>query len=325
MDILVTGGAGYIGSHCCKELKRRGHTPITLDNLVYGHRENVKWGPFYKGDIGDRQVLDEILKHHQVQAVMHFAAFAYVGESVTDPKKYYENNLKKTINLLDALITNGIEKFIFSSSCATYGIPVRIPIDENHPQQPISPYGKTKYMVEEILKDYSAAYPFNFISLRYFNAAGADPEGETGEKHDPETHLIPLVLDAAAGRSKSIKVFGTDYDTEDGSCVRDYIHVTDLAAAHVLALEKLLAGHKSDFINLGTGQGYSVRQVIDTASRITGREIPYEATARRPGDPAVLIASNEKAAKVLGWQPRYPELDDIISSAWSWHRKSWRI
>ena len=244
MDILVTGGAGYIGSHCCKELHRRGYTPITLDNLVYGHRENVKWGPFYEGSIGDRQVLEEILKHHRVEAVMHFAAFAYVGESVTDPKKYYENNLKGTISLLDALLTNGVKYFIFSSSCATYGIPTRIPIDEKHPQQPISPYGKSKFMVEEILKDYSAAYPFDFMSLRYFNAAGADPEGETGENHDPETHLIPLVLDVAKGRSKSIRVFGTDYDTEDGSCIRDYIHVTDLADAHVLALEKLLAGHK---------------------------------------------------------------------------------
>ena len=321
MDILVTGGAGYIGSHCCKELHRRGHAPITLDNLVYGHRENVKWGPFYEGDIGDRPVLEEILKHHRVQAVMHFAAFAYVGESVTDPKKYYGNNLNGTISLLDALMTNGVKHFIFSSSCSTYGIPSRIPIDEKHPQQPISPYGKSKYMVEEILKDYSAAYPFDFMSLRYFNAAGADPEGETGEKHDPETHLIPLVLDVAKGRSQSIKVFGADYDTEDGSCIRDYIHVTDLADAHILALEKLVSGHKSDFINLGTGQGYSVLQVIDTASRITECKIPYEATTRRPGDPAVLIASNEKARQVLGWQPRYPELETIISSAWSWHRK----
>jgi UDP-glucose-4-epimerase GalE len=321
MDILVTGGAGYIGSHCCKELNRRGYTPITLDNLVYGHRENVKWGPFFEGNIGDRHVLEEILNHHRVQAVMHFAAFAYVGESVTDPKKYYGNNLKGTISLLDTLIANGIKYFIFSSSCATYGIPARIPIDEQHPQHPISPYGKSKFMVEEILKDYSAAYPFDFMSLRYFNAAGADLEGETGENHDPETHLIPLVLDVAKGRSQSIKVFGTDYDTEDGSCIRDYIHVTDLADAHVLALEKLLAGHKSDFINLGTGQGYSVLQVIDTASRVTGRKIPFEAIARRPGDPAVLIASKEKARQVLGWQPRYPELETIISSAWSWHQK----
>jgi UDP-glucose-4-epimerase GalE len=321
MDILVTGGAGYIGSHCCKELHRRGDTPVTLDNLVYGHRENVKWGPFYEGDIGDRQVLEEILKHHRVQAVMHFAAFAYVGESVIDPKKYYGNNLKGTISLLNSLLANGVKHFIFSSSCATYGIPDRIPIDEKHPQQPISPYGKSKFMVEEILKDYSAAYPFDFMSLRYFNAAGADPEGETGENHDPETHLIPLVLDVAKGRSKSIKVFGTDYDTDDGSCIRDYIHVTDLADAHVLALEKLLSGHKSDFINLGTGQGYSVLQVIDTASRITECEIPYKAIERRPGDPAVLIASNEKARQVLGWQPRHPELETIISSAWNWHRK----
>ncbi|MGB5616007.1 MAG: UDP-glucose 4-epimerase GalE [Desulfobacterales bacterium] len=321
MDILVTGGAGYIGSHCCKELHRRGHTPITLDNLVYGHRENVKWGPFYEGSINDRQVLAEIFTHHRIQAAMHFAAFAYVGESVTDPKKYYQNNLKGTISLLDALMTNGVKHFIFSSSCATYGIPDRIPIDENHPQQPISPYGKSKFMVEEILKDYSTAYPFDFMSLRYFNAAGADPEGETGEKHDPETHLIPLVLDVAKGRSKSIKVFGTNYDTEDGSCVRDYIHVTDLSDAHVLALEKLLEGHRSEFINLGTGKGYSVLKVIEIASKVTGIDISYEVTDRRPGDPAILIAANDKARRVLGWSPRFPDLDTIVSSAWKWHRK----
>ena len=321
MDILVTGGAGYIGSHCCKELNRRGYTPVTIDNLVYGHRGYVRWGPFYEGNIDDKKVLEKIFSRHRIQAVLHFAAFAYVGESVTDPLKYYRNNLKGTIGLFESLILHGVRHVIFSSSCATYGIPVKVPIDETHPQNPINPYGKTKYMVEEILKDYSQAYPFDFMSLRYFNAAGADLESEIGENHDPETHLIPLVLDVAKGRSKKINVFGNDYDTDDGSCIRDYIHVTDLADAHVLALEKLLQGHQSEFINLGTGQGYSVFQVIDTVGEITGVNISYDVIERRPGDPAILIASNEKARNVLGWSPRYPSLDHIVASAWNWHSK----
>ena len=320
MDILVTGGAGYIGSHCCKELNRRGYTPVTLDNLVYGHRENVRWGPFFEGHIDDRKVLAGIFERHDIRAALHFAAFAYVGESVADPRKYYRNNLKGTIGLLDELLANGMKHVIFSSSCATYGIPDEVPIDESHPQRPISPYGKSKQMVEEILADYSQAYPFDFISLRYFNAAGADMDGEIGEKHDPETHLIPLVLDVAKGRSEKVSVFGDDYATDDGSCIRDYIHVADLADAHVLALEKLLGGHRSEFINLGTGRGYSVFQVIETARRVTGVDIAYEVTDRRAGDPAVLIASNDKARKVLGWSPRYPELDTIVSSAWKWHK-----
>ena len=321
MDILVTGGAGYIGSHCCKELHRRGYTPVTLDNLVYGHRENIRWGPFFEGSIDDHRTLDKIFNHHKIKAVLHFAAFAYVGESVTDPKKYYQNNLKGTICLLDAAITHGVKHVIFSSSCATYGSPDKVPIDESHPQHPINPYGKTKYMVEEILKDYSHAYPFCYMSLRYFNAAGADMDSEIGENHDPETHLIPLVLDVAKGRSSKVNVFGTDYDTPDGSCIRDYIHVTDLADAHVLALERLLEGHQSEFINLGTGEGYSVLQVIETACKVTGIDISYDVTDRRQGDPAVLIASNNKALDVLGWSPRYPGLETIISSAWKWHRR----
>ena len=320
MDILVTGGAGYIGSHCCKELRRRGYKPVTLDNLVYGHRESVRWGPFFEGSIDERKILDNILKQHKIQAVLHFAAFAYVGESVTDPKKYYQNNLKGTIGLLDALIAHGVKHFIFSSSCATYGIPGKVPIDETHPQHPINPYGKTKWMVEEILKDYSIAYPIDFMSLRYFNAAGADSEAEIGEDHDPETHLIPLVLDVAKGRSDKVNVFGTDYDTEDGSCIRDYIHVTDLADAHVLALEKLLEGHQSEFINLGTGKGYSVLKVIEIASKVTGVDISYDVTERRPGDPAILVAANDKARRVLGWSPRFPDLDTIVTSAWKWHK-----
>jgi UDP-glucose 4-epimerase len=252
---------------------------------------------------------------------MHFAAFAYVGESVTDPQKYYTNNVKNTINLLNSVLENNVRYFIFSSTCATYGMPQKLPLDENHRRDPINPYGKSKYMIEEILADYHTAYDFEFISLRYFNAAGADPEGEIGENHDPETHLIPLILDVARGRSEVIRVFGTDYETADGSCIRDYIHVSDLADAHILALEKLMDGCSSDFINLGTGTGFSVLQSIETASRVTGTEIPHIATDRRPGDPAVLIASNEKARRLLGWKPRYSQLDEIIQTAWNWHKK----
>jgi len=321
MNILVTGGAGFIGSHCCKALHRKGYTPVTIDNLIYGHSENVRWGPFYQGDVGDGRILDRIFKENKIDAVMHFAAFAYVGESVTDPQKYYANNVKNTINLLKSVLKYNVRNFIFSSTCATYGMPQYLPLDENHRRQPISPYGKSKYMIEEILTDYHTAYDFKFISLRYFNAAGADPEGEIGEDHKPETHLIPLILNVAKGRSEAIQVFGTDYDTVDGSCIRDYIHVSDLADAHILALEKLLDGSSSDFINLRTGTGFSVLQSIETASRVTGEEIPHIATDRRLGDPAVLIASNAKAQRLLGWKPRYTQLDEIIQTAWHWHKK----
>lgn len=321
MNILVTGGAGYIGSHCCKALQKRGYHPVTVDNLIYGHSENVKWGPCYQGDVGNRRILNQIFKDKKIDAVMHFAAFAYVGESVTDPQKYYTNNLKNTINLLKSVLENHVRYFIFSSTCATYGMPQKLPLDENHRRQPISPYGKSKYMIEEILADYHKAYDFEFISLRYFNAAGADPEGEIGEDHTPETHLIPLILDVAKGRSEAIRVFGTDYETADGSCIRDYIHVSDLADAHILALEKLMDGSASDFINLGTGSGFSVLQSIATASRVTGTKIPYIAADRRPGDPAVLIASNAKARRLLGWKPKYTQLDEIIQTAWNWHKK----
>jgi UDP-glucose 4-epimerase len=321
MNILVTGGAGFIGSHCCKALHRKGYIPVTIDNLIYGHRENVRWGSFYQGDAGDSRILDRIFKDNKIDAVMHFAAFAYVGESVTDPQKYYANNVKNTINLLQSILENNVRFFIFSSTCATYGMPQKLPLYENHRRQPISPYGKSKYMIEEILADYHTAYDFEFISLRYFNAAGADPESEIGEKHDPETHLIPLILDVAKGRSEAIRVFGTDYETADGSCIRDYIHVSDLADAHILALEKLMDGSSSDFINLGTGSGFSVLQSIETASRVTGKNIPHIAADRRPGDPAVLTASNEKARRILGWKPRYTQLDEIIQTAWNWHKK----
>ena len=321
MDVLVTGGAGYIGAHCCKELHRRGHRPVTVDNLVYGHRSSVKWGPFYQGDIGDVSLLDRLFKENDIRAVMHFAAFAYVGESVQDPQKYYTNNVRNTVTLLEKILGHGVRWFIFSSTCATYGEPVRIPIDEDHPQAPINPYGRSKLMIEHILCDYSRAYDLRFTSLRYFNAAGADPDGEIGECHDPETHLIPLIMDVAKGRSNDLKVFGNDYDTEDGSCVRDYIHVTDLADAHVLALERLMGGSPSDCVNLGTGCGYSVLQVIEKVAAVTGRNIPYDVIDRRPGDPAVLIASNQKAAAVLGWKPGLSELETIVETAWNWHRK----
>ena len=321
MNILVTGGAGYIGAHCCKELSKKGFNPITIDNLVYGHKHFVRWGEFFKGDVGNPTHLKKCFSRHKIDAVMHFAAYAYVGESVQDPLKYYENNLRNTIQLLHAVLENNVKYFVFSSTCATYGNPLKTPIDEDHPLNPINPYGKTKRMIEQILEDYRAAYGLEYISLRYFNAAGADPDADVGEDHDPEAHLIPLVLDAAAGKSKAIKVFGTDYATPDGTCIRDYIHVTDLAGAHILAIERLLGGAGSSVYNLGNGQGFSVLEVIKRAEKITGKQIVVENTDRRPGDPPVLIASNAKAVKELGWQPQYAGLDDIIATAWRWHQK----
>ena len=320
MKVLVTGGAGYIGSHCCKQLHQKGYQPITIDNLVYGHAENVKWGQFYQGDIRDETLLERIFSENEIGAVIHFAAFAYVGESVQKPREYYTNNLRNTITLLEKTLQHAVSCFIFSSTCATYGRPQRIPIDEEHPQDPINPYGRSKHMIEQILSDYGKTYDFRFMSLRYFNAAGADLEGEIGENHTPETHLIPLILDVAKGRREHLDVYGNDYDTEDGSCVRDYIHVTDLADAHVHALEKLLGGASSEFVNLGTGDGYSVLQVIEQAAAITGQKIPFRIADRRPGDPAVLIASNKKARAVLGWKPKHSNLKTIIHTAWNWHQ-----
>lgn len=320
MNILVTGGAGYIGAHCCKALAQKGYNPVTIDNLVYGHQNFVKWGEFFQGDIGNPADLKKCFSRYQIDAVMHFAAYAYVGESVQDPLKYYENNLRNTIELLHAVVTHDVQYVVFSSTCATYGNPEYTPIDERHPQNPINPYGKTKRMIEEILQDYGAAYGLKHISLRYFNAAGADPDGEVGEDHDPETHLIPLILDAAAGRRGDIKVFGTDYKTPDGTCVRDYIHVTDLAEAHLLALQRLVDGADSSAYNLGNGQGFSVLEVIERARKITAKDIAVEHAERRQGDPPVLIASNEKAIADLGWKPTYADLDDIIGTAWRWHQ-----
>ena len=319
-NVLVTGGAGYIGSHCCKELHRRGFNPIAFDNLVYGYKDFVRWGDFIHGDLNNPQDLETCLKNYQIDAIIHFAAYAYVGESVTDPLKYYDNNVANTIRLLQASMAHGVKHFIFSSTCATYGIPESTPIDETHPLGPINPYGRTKKMIEDILADCDAAHGLKFNCLRYFNAAGADPEGEIGENHNPETHIIPLVLDVAAGRSKEIKIFGGDYPTPDGTCIRDYIHVTDLAAAHVLALQRLLDGADSDFFNLGQGKGFSVREVVDRAIQVTGKEIPFTIVDRRPGDPPVLVASSEKAKKDLNWQPVYNNLEEIIKTAWNWHR-----
>ncbi|WP_295393326.1 UDP-glucose 4-epimerase GalE [uncultured Thiodictyon sp.] len=318
--ILVTGGAGYIGSHACKALAHAGFTPVSYDNLVYGHRWAVRWGPLEEGDIGDRARLDAVIAQYRPAAVMHFAAYAYVGESVLNPGKYYRNNVVGSLTLLEAMRDHGIGQLVFSSTCATYGEPQRVPIDEGHVQRPINPYGASKLMIERMLGDFATAHGLNWIALRYFNAAGADPDAEIGERHDPETHLIPLVLDAAAGIRPSITVYGDDYDTPDGTCIRDYIHVSDLSDAHVLALRSLQSGGPSVAYNLGNGQGFSVREVIAHAGEITGRDIPVVLGPRRPGDPPRLVADASQAQEVLGWQPRYPSLDEIIASAWRWHQ-----
>ena len=320
-DILVVGGAGYIGSHMCKYLANSGYTPVVLDSLVYGHSEAVKWGPFYKGSMENKELLDHVFKHHQIAAVMHFAAYCYVGESVKEPAKYYHNNVSNTAILLDEMVKHGIDNFIFSSSCATYGEPVEIPITENHPQNPVNPYGRTKLMVEQILSDFEHAYGLRHICLRYFNAAGADPDGEIGEDHRPETHLIPLVLQAALGKMQAVSIFGDDYPTPDGTCIRDYIHINDLAQAHLLALRQLFNGMPSGCFNLGNGEGYSVKEVVNRAIQITGRNIPVQITGRRQGDPAVLVGSSKKAMEALGWKPQFADLETIISTAWNWHKE----
>lgn len=319
--VLVTGGAGYIGSHTCKALAAAGYVPVSFDNLVYGHEWAVRWGPFVQGDILDRAQLDAAIEAWQPVAVMHFAAFAYVGESVENPGKYYRNNVVGSLNLLEAMRDHGIDKFIFSSTCATYGVPDVVPIPETLPQRPINPYGASKLMIEQMLRDFDVAHGLRSISLRYFNAAGADHAGETGESHDPETHLIPLVLDAAAGTRPEIVVYGDDYDTPDGTCIRDYIHVTDLADAHVLALGALETGSPTTAFNLGNGRGFSVKEVIDTARAVTEHDIPVRMGARRPGDPPRLVGDATRIQKELGWQPRHADLADMIGTAWRWHRK----
>jgi UDP-arabinose 4-epimerase len=322
MNILVTGGAGYIGSHACKALAKAGYTPIAYDNLVYGHEWVVKWGPLQIGDIADRNRLDAVIRQYQPEAVMHFAAYAYVGESMQDPGKYYRNNVVGTLTLLEAMRDHGIDKLIFSSTCATYGIPEQVPITEDHPQRPINPYGMSKLMIEQILQDFDHAHGLRSISLRYFNAAGADPDGEIGESHDPETHLIPLVLDAAAGIRPVITVFGDDYDTPDGTCIRDYIHVSDLADAHVLALEALVNGASTTAYNLGNGMGFSVRQVIEVAQKVTDLNVPFEIGPRRAGDPAQLVGDAHRFSEALNWRPQFVELQQMVQTAWSWHTKN---
>ena len=321
MAILVCGGAGYIGSHINKELYKEGYETIVYDSLIYGHEKAVKWGKFIKGDLADADALNEVFEENEIEAVFHFAAFAYVGESVKEPEKYYYNNVVNTLNLLRVMRKHGCNKIIFSSTCATYGEPERIPITEDMPQHPINPYGATKLMVERIFKDYHEAYGLEYVVLRYFNAAGADPDGDIGESHDPETHIIPLVLDAAGGQRPDIKVFGTDYNTSDGSCIRDYIHVTDLASAHLLSLHHLEKEKGSDFFNLGNARGTSVLEVIDAVRRVTGRDFKVVQAERRAGDPAKLVGSSDKAVKVLGWKPQYADIDIIVEHAWKWHEK----
>lgn len=319
-SILVIGGAGYIGSHMCKYLYQNGYEPVVIDNLIYGHYQAIRWGPFYRGCLSDETLLETVCNSHDILAVMHFAAFCYVGESVSHPGKYYLNNVSHTIKLLNFLVSKSINKFIFSSSCATYGEPVKIPITETHPQQPINPYGRSKLMVEQMLEDFDQAHGLKYVSLRYFNAAGADPEGELGEDHRPETHLIPLVLQTALGKRDHIAVFGNDYPTRDGTCIRDYIHIVDLAQAHLLALGHLLNEKSSAVFNLGNGEGYSVFEVIETARKITKHSIPMKISDRRTGDPAVLIGSSQKAVQELGWKQQFPDLHTIIETAWNWHK-----
>ncbi len=322
MAILVCGGAGYIGSHINKQLNKEGYETIVFDNLVYGHPEAVKWGTLVKGDMANIDEIDAVFAKHHIEAVFHFAAYAYVGESVENPEKYYYNNVVNTLNLLQVMRKHGCNRIIFSSTCATYGEPENVPITEDMPQNPINPYGMTKLTVERIFKDYAKAYGLKFVVLRYFNAAGADPDCEIGESHNPETHIIPLVLDAASGKRPDIKVFGTDYETSDGSCVRDYIHVTDLVSAHLLSLHYLENGGESDFFNLGNAKGTSVLEVIDSVKRVTGREFTVIHAERRPGDPAKLVGSSEKAKRVLGWTPVYGDIDTIVEHAWKWHENA---
>jgi UDP-arabinose 4-epimerase len=321
-SILVTGGAGYIGSHACKTLARAGYCPVAFDNLSRGHREAVRWGPLIEGNIADRAKLSAALDEHRVSAVMHFAAFAYVGESVADPAMYYRNNLGGTLSLLEAMREARIDQIVFSSTCATYGNPDDVPIRETAPQLPVNPYGETKLAIERALHWYGQAYGLRSVSLRYFNAAGADPDGEIGELHEPETHLLPLVLQTALGQRSQIDVYGTDYPTPDGTAIRDYIHVQDLAEAHLRALEHLGAGRESTALNLGTGRGHSVREVVRVAEAVSGRPVRCRDAARRPGDPPALVADPSLAALRLGWRARSSDLETIVRTALQWQLRT---
>jgi UDP-glucose 4-epimerase len=321
LRVLVVGGAGYIGSHMLKRLHQAGCELTTLDNLSGGFADAVRWGEFVKGDLADRALLEALMHRGRFDAVMHFASFIQVGESMVQPARYYQNNLLNTLQLLDVMRAHGVQRFVFSSTAATFGEPHYSPIDEAHPQQPINPYGRSKLMVEQVLADYDRAYGLKSVCLRYFNAAGADPDGELGERHQPETHLIPLVLQAASGRRPHIAVFGRDCDTPDGTCIRDYIHVSDLCEAHWLALQSLWAGGPSQAYNLGNGLGFSVQQVITAAERVTGARLTVVHSPRRPGDPARLVADATLARQRLGWRPRHAELDTIVAHAWRWEQK----
>ena len=322
IPILVTGGAGYVGSHTCKALAARGYRPIVYDNLVYGHEAAVKWGPLEIGDIADRGRLDAVISQHQPQAVMHFAAFTYVGESVADPGKYYRNNVVGTLSLLEAMRDHAIGKLVFSSTAATYGTPDTVPIPETAAKAPINPYGQSKWTAEQMIADFAAAHQLRSAALRYFNAAGADPGGEIGECHDPESHLIPLAMLAVTGDGPPLTLFGDDYSTPDGTCIRDYIHVVDLADAHVRALEQLDRREGADAFNLGTGKGASVRQVLEAVAQVAGKPVPHSIGPRRAGDPAELVSDPAKALRELGWAPAMSDLDTIVATAWAWHNRA---
>ena len=319
MRVLVTGGAGYVGSHAAKSLAESGHEVTIVDNLAEGHRAAVGKLPFVEADLLDRDRIAALIKDQDIDSVMHFAAFAYVGVSFTEPAKYYQNNIVGTLALLDAMRDAGVNRIVFSSTCATYGIPQRVPITEDHPQRPINPYGFTKLAIERALADYSHAYGLGYAALRYFNASGAAADGTIGEDHDPETHLIPLVLQVALGQREYAEIFGTDYPTPDGTCVRDYIHVDDLATAHLAALEQLQPGIQMK-LNLGTGRGASVQEVIELCRKVTGHPIPARAAPRREGDPPELVADPSAAKRVLGWEAKYKDVRSIIESAWGWHK-----
>jgi UDP-arabinose 4-epimerase len=321
LAVLVTGGAGYIGSHTCKALARAGHLPVTLDNLVHGHRSAVRWGPLVEGDARDRAQVERAMREHRIDAVVHFAAYAYVGESMRDPGKYFGNNVGGTLAVLDAMRACDVRRIVFSSTCATYGVPRSLPIREDHPQDPINPYGESKRVAERALHWYGAAHGLRSVALRYFNAAGADLDGEIGEDHDPETHLIPLAIGAALGTQPPLQVCGSDYPTPDGTAVRDYVHVCDLADAHARALDYLIQGGDSMALNLGTGHGHSVRDVVVAVERVARRTVPRRDVARRPGDPASLIADAGRARDLLGWAPRCSDLDTIVDTAWRWHAR----
>ncbi len=317
--VLVTGGAGFIGSHTCKALAAAGYTPVTLDNLVHGHRWAVRWGPFEQADLAHRDAVERVLREHRIGAVIHFAACAYVGESMSDPGKYFRNNVVNTLNLLEAMRAAGVGRIVLSSTCATYGVPGAVPISEDHPQLPVNPYGESKLFVERALHWHGLAHGLRWMALRYFNAAGADPDGEIGEDHDPETHLIPLAIDTALGRRRELQVMGTDYPTPDGTAVRDYVHVTDLADAHVRALRHLQEGGAVGALNLGTGRGHSVREVIAMVEQISGRSVAVRDAPRRAGDPPALVAAPGRAREMLAWEPRWSTLESIVRSAYRWH------